>query len=414
MEDTSDEKMPLLAEEGKVKETEETKASGDEDSMSYDSRNLLTFKVWQNLAGTVWTKSSLWKMMGILLLIALSVATCVAVLVKDPAKLNVARFQRISSFLEVVVGLLLGFFLSSSMQRWYSCTNGFLELFDAIRGLHMQLNAMGVAKDKVELCLRYCVVSAHCLNHDLTSAPMTEEERDEYLAQCWKDVTVEGNAEIKWEGKSSIARLRPNETETLKQIMDPAQTLWVWITSLLSRMAADGEIPAIPTPTYGRVIAMAEQAYTGIRAVRASIRVQPPYVHVQMMAALVLVNNIINAISIGLASGVTLNMCLANAHLGSFSSAVHAEDVSHSLQDLTVSMILCSVGPFLYQALLEVAVCIAQPFASSGKGVAPGRIPTEKLLFHLEKDLRDIEFMSSNLPAWEQAYFKPKDRKSVV
>ena len=36
---------------------------------------------------------------------------------KDPAKLNVARFQRISSFLEVVVGLLLGFFLSSSMQR---------------------------------------------------------------------------------------------------------------------------------------------------------------------------------------------------------------------------------------------------------------------------------------------------------
>ena len=121
------------------------------------------------------------------------------------------------------------------------------------------------------------------------------------------------------------------------------------------------------------------------------------------------VNNIINAISIGLASGVTLNMCLANAHLGSFSSAVHAEDVSHSLQDLTVSMILCSVGPFLYQALLEVAVCIAQPFASSGKGVAPGRIPTEKLLFHLEKDLRDIEFMSSNLPAWEQAYFKPKN-----
>ena len=200
--------------------------------------------------------------------------------------------------------------------------------------------------------------SAHCLNHDLTSAPMTPEERDEYLAQCWKDVTVEENAdtwshkatfhyisinndqsispfilkfgfikcsgaqgfslssrkclwlvnlvchvwpiwaplvgptnykEIKWEGKSSIARLRPNETETLKQIIDPAQTLWVWITSLLSRMAADGEIPAIPTPTYGRVIAMAEQAYTGIRAVRASIRVQPPYVHVQMMAALVLV-----------------------------------------------------------------------------------------------------------------------------
>lgn len=179
---------------------------------------------------------------------------------------------------------------------------------------------------------------------------MTPEDRDAYLEQCWKDVTVEKDTdtwskmsactfnvfqickfqkcffevkhlelassdqvimpflfactwhhlfdrrtrtseEIKWDSNSkSIARLLPNETETLKQIIDPAQTLWVWITSLLSRLAADGEIPPIPTPTYGRVITMAEQAYTGIRAVRASIRVQPPYVHVQMMAALVLVS----------------------------------------------------------------------------------------------------------------------------
>lgn len=42
--------------------------------------------------------------------------------------------------------------------------------------------------------------------------------------------------------------------------MDPAQTLWVWITSLLTRMAADGEIPPMASPTYGRVITMAEQA----------------------------------------------------------------------------------------------------------------------------------------------------------
>ncbi|CAK9012401.1 unnamed protein product [Durusdinium trenchii] len=222
--------------------------------MSYDARTLVTFKVFSNLAGTVWTKASLWKMMGTLLLIALTVAACIAVMVKDPAKLNVARFQRISSFLEVVVGL------------WYSCTNGFLELFDAIRGLHMQLNAMG---EKVQLCLRYCVVSAHCLNHDLTASPMTPEDAAEYLASCWADLTVEK-------------------------------------------------------------------------------------------------------------------------------------------EDLAVGMILCSVGPFLYQALLEVAVCIAQPFAIAGKGVAPGRIPTEKLLQHLEKDLKDIEFMSTNLPWWNQAYFKNK------
>mmetsp|Transcript_338 Transcript_338/g.481 ORF Transcript_338/g.481 Transcript_338/m.481 type:complete len:91 (+) Transcript_338:168-440(+) len=77
------------------------------------------------------------------------------------------------------------------------------------------------------------------------------------------------------------------------------------------------------------------------------------------------------------------------------------------LQDLTIALVLATVGPFLYQALLEVAVCIAQPFASAGKdSKSPGRIPTEKLLGNLEKDLKDIEFMSSSLPWWQQAYFK--------
>ena len=91
------------------------------DSMSYDARQLVTFSVFRNFSGTVWTKPSLWKMMGILLMIAFATASIVVVFTKDPAKLDVGRFSRISSFLEVVVGLLLGFFLSSSVQRWYNC-----------------------------------------------------------------------------------------------------------------------------------------------------------------------------------------------------------------------------------------------------------------------------------------------------
>mmetsp|Transcript_47692 Transcript_47692/g.111674 ORF Transcript_47692/g.111674 Transcript_47692/m.111674 type:complete len:412 (+) Transcript_47692:60-1295(+) len=398
------EKVPLLSEETKVEETEEAF-----DSMSYDARQLVTFSVFRNFSGTVWTKPSLWKMMGILLMIAFATASIVVVFTKDPAKLDVGRFSRISSFLEVVVGLLLGFFLSSSVQRWYNCTNGFLELFDAIRGLHMQLNAVGVPRDRVHLCLRYCVVSAHCLDHDLIASAMSPEDRRAYLKERWVELTCEDESGVAWKDHTkSVAKLLPAEKKILESIEDPAQTLWVWITSLLTRMAADGEIPPMATPTYGRIITIAEQAYTGIRTVRASVRVQPPYVHVQMMAALVLVNNIINAISFGMTSGVTLSTVLANSRMSPFTSkSANAAEVSHSLQDLTIALVLATVGPFLYQALLEVAVCIAQPFASAGKdSKSPGRIPTEKLLGNLEKDLKDIEFMSSSLPWWQQAYFK--------
>ena len=32
------------------------------------------------------------------------------------------------------------------------------------------------------------------------------------------------------------------------------------VTSLLTRMASDGEIPAMPTPTYGKIMSLADQA----------------------------------------------------------------------------------------------------------------------------------------------------------
>eukprot|EP00439_Symbiodinium_sp_Y106_P050032 s5572_g6.t1 len=394
------EETPLLARKPDAEE--------NFDSMNYDARKLVTFEVFWNFSGTVWMKSSLWKMMGILLMIALCIASSVALMVSDPAELDVGRFQRISTFLEVVVGLLLGFFLSSSVQRWYNCTNGFLELFDAIRSLHMQLNALGVPKERLRLCLRYCVVSAHCLDNDLIASAMAPSERVEFLRGQWDTLAADAeDGDVFTDRSKSFATLLPSEREILKKIEDPAQTLWVWVTSLLTRMAADGETPPIPSPTYGRIITIAEQAYSGIRTVRASIRVQPPYVHVQMMAALVLVNNLINAVSFGMTAGVTVSMCLARYHISPTSKTPGSADVSHSLQDLAVGLILATVGPFLYQALLEVAVCIAQPFTAAGHdSKSPGRIPTEKLLCNLEKDLRDIEHMSLNLPWWKQTYFK--------
>lgn len=45
-------------------------------------------------------------------------------------------------------------------------------------------------------------------------------------------------------------------------------------------------------------------------------------------------NNIVNAISIGLTSGVTMSILMASAYPGHFGKASSA-DVSHSLQDST-------------------------------------------------------------------------------
>eukprot|EP00931_Biecheleriopsis_adriatica_P116586 TRINITY_DN9220_c0_g5_i1.p1 TRINITY_DN9220_c0_g5~~TRINITY_DN9220_c0_g5_i1.p1 ORF type:complete len:227 (-),score=64.38 TRINITY_DN9220_c0_g5_i1:59-637(-) len=188
----------------------------------------------------------------------------------------------------------------------------------------------------------------------------------------------------------------------MSQVVDPSQTLWVWVTSLITRMSQDGEVPPMPTPTYGRVIALAEKAFNGIREVRASVCVQPPYVYVQMMAMLVTINNIICAISFGMTFGVTLSAAMKRGL---------ASLLGPGLQDILIGFILSTIGPFLYQALLEVAVCIAQPFESTDdednqEASRPGSIPTAQLLENLEKDIRDAEFMSNNMLYWEQPHFK--------
>ncbi|CAK9097522.1 Golgi apyrase (ATP-diphosphatase) (ATP-diphosphohydrolase) (Adenosine diphosphatase) (ADPase) (Golgi nucleoside diphosphatase) [Durusdinium trenchii] len=388
------EKQPLL-EKSKVEETAE---DDEADSMSYDARKLITFEVFRATTGTIWVKGSLWRSMGLLLVLALLTALGVAFMVKEPEKLETDEFSKLNGFLKAIVGLLLGFFLSSSVNRWYACASGFLALFNAIRALHMQLAAIGSSAFSYDTVPTVrCGVSAG-LHYSLSGQTLPKDERLEWRAVKF-DAMCEDKENLDDQVMSSgtLAKIHPKEKEILAKVEDPSQTLWVWVTSLLTRMASDGEIPAMPTPTYGKILSLADQAYGGIREVQGAICVQPPYVYVQTIAMLVNVNNIVTAVSFGMTLGVTLSVAKSGKNI--------KEVISADLQDVLIQFIMSTTGPFLYQTLLEVAVCIAQPFAgcSDEKNDSPGRIPTWKLLSNLKKDLGDAEYMTNRLPCWEQA-----------
>merc|ERR1719281_1522910 len=104
---------------------------------------------------TVWRSLKLWQMMGQLAAIAIVIAVITVMIVPNPSVLKVGKFTDVSKFLNVVVGLLLGFFLSSSMGRWFTCVDGFLQLLDAIRNLQLQFIGLGVPNVELGLCMRY-------------------------------------------------------------------------------------------------------------------------------------------------------------------------------------------------------------------------------------------------------------------
>merc|ERR1719507_1588361 len=100
-------------------------------------------------------------------------AVCVAAgthLSLNSVWINPAKIQKLGTFLNVFVGLLLGFFLSSSMNRWYGCVNAFLQLLDAVRSMQMQMIALGVDREHCEKLSRYGILSAWLLHLSLNNS----------------------------------------------------------------------------------------------------------------------------------------------------------------------------------------------------------------------------------------------------
>merc|ERR1719359_659764 len=129
--------------------------------------------------------------------------------------------------------------------------------------------------------------------------------------------------------------------------------------------------------------------------------VQAPFIYSHMLASLVIVNNILNCVAFGMLLGVTVGVIVqANPPKGmgdEFEDKARPNQAARDIQNLVVGFFFMVVGPCLYQALLQVAILIAQPFNNED-----AMIPTMRLLDDLERDLRDGWRFSETPPSWDK------------
>jgi len=374
-----------------------TKELDGENDTDYDINSLTRVSTIWRVKHTILIRQRLWTTAGMLLAFSVFVAFAQIALVPDPAKMRIDRFAKISTFLNVFVGLLLGFFMSSSLHRWYNCADGFLVLFDAIRNMQMQFYALGVEETKSDCCLRYGVLSAWMLDALLHVQHAPDDDRESVKEQVWQTLDHGLGA-----NRSTWVSVTKEELATLKNVNDAPGTIWIWVSCIIGRMAQDGDIPPMASPTYGRLIGLAQNAHDGIRSVRSSVCMQPPYIYVQMLASLVHLNNVINAISFGLTLGVAIGTRIQSYGLAGYLEVTKRGEASRDFQQVLVSFFFSVVGPFIYQALLETGAVIAQPFSSED-----GHIPTTKMLRSLEQDLFDGKKIAGGLPPkWTKPDFK--------
>mmetsp|Transcript_99034 Transcript_99034/g.171633 ORF Transcript_99034/g.171633 Transcript_99034/m.171633 type:complete len:467 (+) Transcript_99034:89-1489(+) len=366
-----------------------------DDPMTYKLPWLKAWGVFGVVQGTVWDNRALWLMMGRLSLIMSVCAILSYNVVPDPHYVDVAKFSDMNAALSAFVVLMLGFFLSSAVNRWISCVSGLLGMFNSIKNYSMQLHAFGVSRERITLSMRYCVLSASFLFHDIKKDKLDPVKKAEVDRMFWDYLES---------GISEYNRIDAKERRILEQVDDRSSVLWIWVASLLARMASDGDLPSMASPAYTHLMKDVKTAQEGQRECRTAIVVQMPLVYLHTLAFLVHVNSLLFAMIAGIAVGTTLHgirRYLIHYHIFhgdevSTHVAMNVQPLTSLLQALLVEVVKGFVAPLLFQSFLHIGLSIVSPLEDDDAA-----IPIRKLIYTLERDLKDARFTASKPPHWD-------------
>jgi hypothetical protein len=373
------------------------------DVARYRTQAFSTWSAFTISDKTVWRNGRVWSMMARLALVSLAVAMITVFVVRRPALLKVGKFTDVSKFLNVVTGLLLGFFLSSSMNRWYTCVDGFLELLDSIRNLQIQFIALGVPTAETILVLRYGLLSGWLVFFRLIQESKQCHEKLGEQDEIWAAIL---GMQFDLTGHSNNKGfVHKDELMVLQRCRDPPPMLWVWVAGLIGRLAQDGLIPPMASPTYGRIMNLCQAAHAGIRQVNVSIMVQYPLIYTHLLATLVHLNNLLNAITFGIVLGLSIGTWLQRREIHPVYAVSQREiaegESQRDVQTAIVTFMYCCIGPIIYQALLLISMALAQPFDSD-----EASIPLDRFLKSLEQDLKDGFLVAENM-SFDKPCFAP-------
>lgn len=375
-------------------ETEDDEDADVVDCMTYRVEVLDAWRVFTMIERTVWDNPSIWLMTLRLVGFSMLVAMVVVLAAQEPQKIKPMLFSEISDFLLVFVALLLSFFLTSAVRRWSECVHSILNTIHAIRDLQMQFLCLNVPKEEIEKLMRYGVVSVRLLHAELVIAELCKSEQLEAKEVMWEDLANE---------PEPLTKLSAAEVRELQQVADEAGVLWVWFGTGVGRLSKAGKLPAMHTPTYSRIMRLVQQAEDGIRYARAAITVQTPFVYVHTLSVLVHINNILSAVSFGLAVGSAGAAAVRHdpAMIGGGPEATSKQRLAklwiQFAESIVIQGIKMFVGCLLYQAFLEIGISIAAPFSSDD-----GEIPVRRLVRQLCRALHDAQRLADKPPSWEE------------
>lgn len=300
----------------------------------YDLEQLITFRVFGVVQGTVLTSRTLWvetAMTGILYWLVFSITAYYR-----PAGFSeiVGKESSVRAFVAMfstLIGLLLSFYTALNLGRWWQMRIGVQNIEEGCKKLTMMIS-QGVSQDEVllETIHRYARASLYLI---FAASQNTPETTKKPLLKALE-----------------FGLLTQEETDHLEKLNQHmtfvhAETLWVWLANAVSRLHEQGLTKG--PPHYCALLAAVEQGRSGVTSIQSYLETPIPLGYVHLLCLMVKLHNFILTILMALTCVMLAGGEKGLQPVGMFRTSFRAFFM-----------------PFLYNAILILNSEVTDPFGN--------------------------------------------------
>lgn len=246
----------------------------------------------------------------------------------DAVSLNVNTrdIQDATKFFNSFIGMLLAFYLSKMLSRWWDMRNSTLgRLWGAVDDLCVLMPSHLPGREWCQfrkLVLRYCLLS-----YELT-----------FMQAQGEDASVDELVEWRL--------LTEDEADMLRNEPSKPQVVWAWVAGMFSNAHRQGRICNVVLRLF---YTKCMDARGGIGATFAYLDTQLPFMYVHLLACLVHAANLIAAMDAGTSA----------AHY-----VMDSTDVGGQAPKPTIRLLQVVLQTFFYNAVLEIGQIFSDPLGT--------------------------------------------------
>jgi len=320
--------------------------------LTYDPMSFTNYDGVFAYQGTIFAQKAMWAITASNIIIIFAIAVAMYFLVGQPRELSTDTISKVIKAVSILIGFLIGLFLSACVNRWWQTIKSLEKLFGCCKKLVMLSNNLGIYKEAKELLCRRVILSIR----------MLEKEIEGLTAEEWNAVF-----------EDFLQKQIITEAEQDLMLTVPADQRSFFTWSLVSAVLKKVQ-PSVDPMSFDRISAHVLDGLGANSALKTLMAFQFPFLYVHMLAFMVHLCNLLIAIGTGFAVGRLL--CLSRV-----GSPLDTAGISNEL-------LFFLLQTFFYQAALFIGASLSFPIAAEKQAhLHMYSLPFKGMVEKLEKQL---------------------------